>query len=182
VLLRAYEGFDVTDASDDSADVHTLDLLASSDDFFGHSLYVCGNLQLHQQSDVLVGTYRSTMVTEFLLWAPMRKDDNLQMRIEDVAAALGRTSAHELGHSLGFVGSGRRAQLLGAGAQFGAGGALRLRSLHHGPGRQDAEPLPAGGSRAERPRDALALRVHVVRPLVPGRHPPAAVTPRGRPR
>jgi hypothetical protein len=105
VLLRAYEGFDVADASDDSPDVHTVDLLPHNDDFFGQSLYDCGNLQLHQQSDVLVGTYRSTMVEEFPAWAPMRREDSLQVRIEDVAAALGRTSAHELGHSLGFVGS-----------------------------------------------------------------------------
>lgn len=105
VLLRAYEGFDVADASDDSADVHTVDLLPGSDDFFGQSLYDCGNLQLHQQSDIMVGTYRSTMVDEFPSWGPMQKSDSLQVRIEDVADALGRTCAHELGHSLGFVGS-----------------------------------------------------------------------------
>jgi hypothetical protein len=105
ILLGAYEGFDVADASDDSADVHTVDLLPASDDFFGQSAYDCGNLDLHQQSEVLVGTYRSAMVDEFQTWGPMRKTDNLQTRIEDVAAALGRTSAHEFGHSLGFVGS-----------------------------------------------------------------------------
>lgn len=105
ILLSAYEGFDVADASDDSADVHTVDLLPHSDDFFGQSAYDCGNQELHQQSEVLVGTYRSAMVDEFQTWGPMRKTDNLQTRIEDVASALGRTSAHEFGHSLGFVGS-----------------------------------------------------------------------------
>jgi len=36
-------------------------------------------------------------------WGPMQKSDPVAVRIEDVGQALGRTSAHELGHSLGLV-------------------------------------------------------------------------------
>jgi hypothetical protein len=109
ILMSAYEGFDIADASDDSADVHTVDLRPDAGDFYGLSPYDCGNLKLNEQSDVFVGTYRSAMVDEFNKWGPMNRTDPLQVRIEDVAAALGRTSAHEMGHSLGFVGSGQGA-------------------------------------------------------------------------
>src|SRR5687767_5815136 len=43
------------------------------------------------------------MVGAFSEWGPMRKDDTPDTRAQDVAHALARTAAHEMGHSLGLV-------------------------------------------------------------------------------
>lgn len=87
------------------ADVHTVHFLEFEGDIFGQSPYDCGNAVAQERSEVWVGTYRSAIVDGFSQWAPMTRDDDLTTRIDDLAEALGRTAAHEAGHSFGLVGS-----------------------------------------------------------------------------
>jgi hypothetical protein len=106
VFRRAYRGLGVvvTDAEDDtthSVVFHDFELSG----LFGQSFGDCGNDVAKQTSDVFVGTYVRLMTTQFDRWAPMAKTDTLEMRAQDVAEALGRTAAHETGHSLGLVGT-----------------------------------------------------------------------------
>lgn len=109
-FLRAYAnvGIELVDAAGPS--VHTIRMTKRSNGFFGQSPYDCNNQNVGQTTDVFVGTYREKMVTlldhEMFGWQPMQRTDGLHKRIVDVAEALGRTSAHEFGHSLGLVGSG----------------------------------------------------------------------------
>jgi hypothetical protein len=108
LLLERYAELDLElTASPAGADVHTIRMLPVAPGAFGHSPYDCGNRQLVQQSDVYVGYFRDSMVGDFPVWVPMSRQDPLEVRMEDVAQAMARTAAHELGHSLGLV--GRRA-------------------------------------------------------------------------
>jgi hypothetical protein len=113
-FVRAYSDIDVeiVESDKDQPDVHTVQMMPNSGEIFGQSLYDCGNVDPHQNSEIWVGTYRSEMVDSFNSgtvtssgWGPMAKTDSWQVRMVDVGEALGRTSAHETGHSLGLVGS-----------------------------------------------------------------------------
>jgi hypothetical protein len=107
VLERAYAGIaDVKVVEKSVPNTHTisvLDLSPDGRDLFGSSRGDCGNADLSQVTRVFAGQYRKSMTKHFDRWGPMRKDDPPEVRIEDLGQALGRTSAHELGHSLGLV-------------------------------------------------------------------------------
>jgi hypothetical protein len=105
LFLGRYKGvadIAIVGAGDD--DVHTISMMDVDDALFGQSPFDCGNLVARQTSEVHVGTYRRQMTANFDEWGPMQRSDPAAVRIEDVAQALGRTSAHEFGHSLGLVG------------------------------------------------------------------------------
>lgn len=104
VFSAFYKSLDVEVVAVAGPDVHTMSMLAIDDSLFGSSPFDCGNLKPKEISEIHVGTYRRSMTEEFDRWLPMRKEDTLDVRIEDVAQALGRTSAHEFGHALGLVG------------------------------------------------------------------------------
>lgn len=87
-----------------ASDVHVVSMRAlDANGLFGESPLDCGNTKLAQTSKVYVGTYRAEMVDHLDDWLPMRKTDTVDVRVEDVAHALARTAAHEVGHSLGLV-------------------------------------------------------------------------------
>ncbi len=104
VFSAAYKSTDVQVVPAAGPDVHTISMMSIEDTLFGQSPPDCGNKKLKEISEVHVGTYRREMVKRFKDWGPMLKSDALPVRIEDVGQALGRTSAHEIGHSLGLVG------------------------------------------------------------------------------
>jgi hypothetical protein len=108
VLASRYAEWDIEFATAPGPDVHTIQMLGLTGNIFGQSPYDCGNGFLQQSSEVWVGTYRSSM-SQVDRWPPMQRSDPLDRRIEDVTQALARTSAHELGHSVGMVGSERLA-------------------------------------------------------------------------
>jgi hypothetical protein len=111
IFQQRYAGVaDVTIVNADGEDVHTVSMLGLSDTLFGSSPFDCGSKTPKQTSQIHVGTYRSQMTkindaAGFISgWAPMKRSDTVEVRTEDVAQALGRTSTHEFGHSLGLTG------------------------------------------------------------------------------
>jgi hypothetical protein len=53
--------------------------------------------------EILVGSFRLSMTGEFAKWSPMEGKDGWEVRMIDLAEALGRTAAHEFAHSIGLV-------------------------------------------------------------------------------
>jgi len=103
IYAERYQPFGVQLVTTSGLGVHTVRLRAISNSSFGHSPGDCGSDTPEQISIVHVGTYRRGMVNQFSGWRPMLRTDNLETRIEDVSQALGRTSTHETGHSLGLT-------------------------------------------------------------------------------
>ena len=92
-------------------DVHTISFVGTVDPGrFGATFLDCRNSRPSGRSLVFVGTFRSRIVDSFptgsrdsIEWAPMNRGDTLDVRIDDLGEAIGRTAAHELGHGLGLV-------------------------------------------------------------------------------
>lgn len=61
-----------------------------------------------QTSDIYIGTFKCVMVDygELIASTPAALTDSLSTRATDVATAIGRTAAHEVGHSLGLTADG----------------------------------------------------------------------------
>ena len=105
IFSRAYANIADVVRVDSGDNVHTVLMRSIASSGFGVSPFDCGSVVVKQTSRVFLGTYKNSMVDRFGQWDPMLKTDSLQTRIDDVANAIGRTAAHETGHSLGFVGS-----------------------------------------------------------------------------
>jgi hypothetical protein len=102
-FVRAYAGIGVDVVDGAGPGVSTVHLVSSSGDIFGQSPYDFDNQDSTQTSEIWVGTFSTSMANDD--WQPMKKSDSWQLRIIDVGEAIGRTCAHEFGHSLGLVGS-----------------------------------------------------------------------------
>ena len=104
IFSSAYQGVaDIRLVADDGDDVHTVRFLALDEDAYGLTLPDCGNSDLHGHTRVFLGTYQRLMVGHLEDWPPMSSKDSLVVRLRDVAEALGRTTAHEVGHGVGLV-------------------------------------------------------------------------------
>jgi hypothetical protein len=103
VIWRALDGvanFSIVD--EDGDDVHSVLFKPLDPDILGRTLADCGNNQLRGHSSVYLGTY-ARLMRRMENWAPMTKSDSLDIRVQDVSEALGRTALHELGHGVGLV-------------------------------------------------------------------------------
>jgi len=72
---------------------------------FGESPLDFLNERKDDVSTIYITTFKTTVVDENLLLiaTPALESDSLEQRARDVATLIGRTAAHELGHSLGLV-------------------------------------------------------------------------------
>lgn len=91
-------------AQSNRADVHVVNFSGlSNGSTYGSTLGIdCANSNPSGVSTVWVGTLRDKM-SNVPAWAPMKKSDSLDVRIQDVAHALAYTATHEIGHGLGLV-------------------------------------------------------------------------------
>ena len=108
-LEDAFRGVaDVQIVAWDGPGVHTIIMLGSNRlNGFGQAKIDFGNRNEVQEaliSRINLGKFRDEMGEELASkWSPMLPGDPFEIRIEDVAQAVARTCAHELGHSLGLV-------------------------------------------------------------------------------
>lgn len=102
IFLDRYNGSDIHLVNSPGAGVHTIQFVKLASNVYGDSPGDCGNETPEQSSIVFVGTLRQQL-GNFTQFKPMKKTDSLATRIEDIAQFLGRTSAHEFGHSLGLT-------------------------------------------------------------------------------
>jgi hypothetical protein len=111
MLLAAFYGnadIRIVDAPDESAhQVNFLPLTAGG--LFGLSGPNCADALDAKYIQVHVGSFRLAMSSALNdaapvdRWEPMSKADSVDVRVDDVAYALARGAAHELGHSVGLV-------------------------------------------------------------------------------
>jgi hypothetical protein len=111
VFKQRYDGVaNIKVVDSDGDDVHTISMLAADDSVFGSSPFDCGSTRPKEISEIHIGTFHSQMTQPddsngFISgWRPMKRSDPVEDRTEDVSQAIGRTSAHEFGHSIGLVG------------------------------------------------------------------------------
>jgi hypothetical protein len=102
-FTRAYSGYGIDIVNAPGAGIHTIQMMKDSSSLFGQSPYDFGNQDPDQQSQIFVGTFAASMTSDD--WSPLAKTDSWRLRIIDAGEAIGRSCAHELGHSLGLVGS-----------------------------------------------------------------------------
>ncbi len=103
-FASAYSGTAVTLVNAPGTGVHTVKF--HGDDtcgLFGNSPRDYKNANKTQTSNVYVGAFKCTMVPNLIATTPAELTDTLATRVKDVATAIGRTAAHETGHSLGLT-------------------------------------------------------------------------------
>ncbi|HZH03060.1 MAG TPA: hypothetical protein VEY30_04690 [Myxococcaceae bacterium] len=108
-FASAYSCNAVTVVNAPGADVHTV-LVHGYDScsLYGQSPGDYKNLTKAQTTDLYVGTFKCVMVDDGQLLGntPAALSDSLATRVRDVGTAIGRTAAHEVGHSLGLTADG----------------------------------------------------------------------------
>lgn len=108
-VIKAYKGKDVVVVSAPGADVHVIKFHGEdSCGLYGESPGDYKNLIKAQQSEIYIGTFKCVVVDDdrLLTQTPAKKTDSLVQRIKDISTFIGRTSAHEFGHSLGLTAEG----------------------------------------------------------------------------
>lgn len=115
IFAAAYKGVDIVMASSGNPPATIIQIVPESsvDNYFGltSGSLDCGDEIPTKYITLFVGTFLERITElgkgakgDVLGWEPMKIDDSLETRAEDIAYALGRTSVHEVGHSLGLVG------------------------------------------------------------------------------
>jgi hypothetical protein len=114
-VLKAYSGVDIVEVFAAGPDVQEIQFHGeNSCSLYGQSPGDFKNQIKAQVSHIYVGTFKCVVVDDdkLLTETPAKKTDTLQTRITDISTFIGRTAAHEFGHSLGLVAEGN-AQLKG---------------------------------------------------------------------
>jgi hypothetical protein len=104
-----YAGTQITLVNASGVDVHTVNLNGSNTcSLYGQSPGDYKNLNKQQTSTIYIGTFKCVIVdyNEMLSSTAAKKTDAMDVRITDVATMIGRTVAHEVGHSLGLTAEG----------------------------------------------------------------------------
>jgi hypothetical protein len=105
-FAQAYSGVNVVLVDAPGPDVHYV-LIHGEDScaLYGQSPGDYKNQSKAQLTDIYVGTFKCVVVdeNELLTSTPALLTDSLDTRINDIGTFIGRTVAHEVGHSLGLV-------------------------------------------------------------------------------
>lgn len=105
----AYSGTAVTVVAAPGANVHRVKFHGEdSCSLYGQSPGDYKNTVKGQTSHVYVGTFKCVFVDygQLIAATPAELSDSVATRVKDVATAIGRTAAHETGHSLGLTADG----------------------------------------------------------------------------
>lgn len=105
-FTSAYSGLNVTLVTAAGTDVHTVKFRDDqSCGLYGESPGDYGNATKQQTSKVYIHAFRCTVVDDdrLLTETPAKTSDTLAQRVKDIATFIGRTAAHETGHSLGLT-------------------------------------------------------------------------------
>jgi hypothetical protein len=106
-VANAYAGTAVTLVNAPGTGVHTVKfLIGNKPGLFGVSPGDYKNTNKTQTSQVYIDTFRSVLVDRLVSTTPAELTDTLATRVKDVSTAIGRTAAHEAGHSFGLVSEG----------------------------------------------------------------------------
>jgi hypothetical protein len=103
---KAYSGKNVVLVPSFSAGTHTVKYHGEdSCSLYGQSPGDFKSLIKQQQTEVYIGSFKCTVVdnNQLLTETPAKKTDTMAVRIVDIGTFIGRTTAHEVGHSLGLV-------------------------------------------------------------------------------
>jgi hypothetical protein len=97
--------WNIIPANEQADDVYALQMIDLDHPyFFGFTRKVdAWNKTLNDSSEVYVKSVCNLMIDEFPNWGPMKREDSLAMRIDDVSAVLSRIAVHEFGHAIGLV-------------------------------------------------------------------------------
>jgi hypothetical protein len=110
-FTNAYSGTAVSLVGAPGAGIHRVKFHGyDSCSLYGQSPGDYLNTVKGQTTDIYVGTFKCVMVdyAELIASTPAELTDPLATRVQDVATAIGRTVAHEVGHSLGLTADGVR--------------------------------------------------------------------------
>jgi hypothetical protein len=108
-VVSAYSGVDIVVVNASGPDVHEIEFRGeNSSSLYGQSPGDWKNQTKAQVSTIYVGTFKHVAVDDdrLLNETPAKKTDSLQTRIADISTFIGRTAAHEFGHSLGLTSEG----------------------------------------------------------------------------
>lgn len=109
-VSKAYSGVDIVFVNSAGANVHEIKFHGEDQgcSLFGQSPGDWKNQVKAQVSHVYLSTFECVVVAnnDLLTETPAKKTDTLQTRIKDISTLIGRTAAHEFGHSLGLVAEG----------------------------------------------------------------------------
>lgn len=107
-VKKAYTGITITVVAASGAEVHTIK-------FYGNSYNRCGlygvsdadykNATKQQTSSIYIKAFECKVADDnaLLTSTPAKTTDTMATRVTDIATFIGRTAAHEFGHSLGLV-------------------------------------------------------------------------------
>ena len=102
----AYTGTKVSLVNAAGTDVHTMKFMSTDRcDFYGESPGDYRNQNKTQTSNIYIGTFHCIVVDDNSLISDTAaaKTDTVAQRVNDLGVFIGRTVAHELGHSLGLA-------------------------------------------------------------------------------
>ncbi|QSQ21249.1 hypothetical protein JY651_39650 [Pyxidicoccus parkwayensis] len=106
-FTNAYANVAVTLVEAPGTGVHTVKFLVGTGcNLFGESPGDYKNTNKTQTTKIYLHTFRCVMEDRLISTTPAELTDSVATRVEDVSTAIGRTVAHEVGHSLGLTADG----------------------------------------------------------------------------
>jgi hypothetical protein len=105
-IQKAYTGISISFVDAAGTDVHTIRLRGEDTcSLYGSSPGDYKNTNKTQTSSIYIGTFKCVVVDNdsLLTETPAKTTDTIAQRVTDISTFIGRTAAHEMGHSLGVT-------------------------------------------------------------------------------